>query len=42
VTAATDVDHILDRRPHPELALDRDNLQPLCRRCHNAKRADRR
>lgn len=32
------VDHVLPRKARPDLALDRDNLQNLCRPCHNAKR----
>ncbi|WP_144634152.1 HNH endonuclease [Priestia megaterium] len=32
-----DVDHIKDIYTHPELALDMDNLQTLCVKCHNRK-----
>jgi 5-methylcytosine-specific restriction enzyme A len=35
------VDHVLDRKARPDLALDRDNLQGLCKACHNAKRSGR-
>lgn len=31
------VDHILPRKYYPELALDIDNLQPLCSRCNKKK-----
>lgn len=34
LVAAEDVDHILPRRTHPELALDWNNLQSLCKTCH--------
>ena len=30
------VDHIKKRKQHPELALRLDNLQTLCRHCHNS------
>jgi 5-methylcytosine-specific restriction endonuclease McrA len=33
------VDHILEKRLHPELVEDPDNLQVLCRPCHSAKTA---
>lgn len=32
-----EIDHIKSVREHPELALDEDNLQTLCRVCHKAK-----
>jgi 5-methylcytosine-specific restriction enzyme A len=38
VTPAIDVHHVLDRKPNPDKAFDWDNLQALCRECHNAKR----
>ncbi|MBO0961454.1 HNH endonuclease [Neobacillus sp. MM2021_6] len=31
------VDHIKELEDHPELALDKDNLETLCVRCHNIK-----
>ncbi len=31
------VDHVLPRASHPELALDLENLQTLCVRCHGEK-----
>ena len=30
-------DHIKPRETHPELALDVDNVQTLCERCHGEK-----
>lgn len=41
VELATDVHHVRERRDHPGLALDPDNLQALCKRCHAAKRLTR-
>ncbi|MBX3499372.1 MAG: HNH endonuclease [Alphaproteobacteria bacterium] len=38
--AIIQVDHILPRRDHPELALDPGNLQVLCRPCNLGKGAD--
>lgn len=32
-----EVDHIQSIIDKPELVLDANNLQPLCRECHNAK-----
>jgi 5-methylcytosine-specific restriction enzyme A len=32
-----DVDHIKEIYTHPELALDIDNLEVLCVKCHNKK-----
>jgi 5-methylcytosine-specific restriction endonuclease McrA len=40
VVATEAIDHILDRKERPDLALDRENLQGLCKGCHNAKRRD--
>lgn len=37
VRVATEVDHILDIATHPELRLDDDNLQSLCKPCHSKK-----
>jgi predicted kinase len=37
ITAATLVDHILPLKQRPDLALAWDNLQPLCRTCHDKK-----
>lgn len=31
------VDHIKELEDHPELALDKENLETLCVRCHNIK-----
>ncbi|OCA84495.1 alpha/beta hydrolase [Bacillus sp. FJAT-27225] len=31
------VDHIKELEDHPELALDDDNLETLCVKCHNIK-----
>lgn len=38
VTAAEHVHHLKERKDHPELALDWDNLEALCQPCHNGKR----
>jgi 5-methylcytosine-specific restriction protein A len=38
--AARHVHHVKDRKAHPDLALDWDNLQALCVGCHNRKRAE--
>jgi 5-methylcytosine-specific restriction protein A len=35
---ATDVHHKLERKDRPDLALDLDNLESLCKACHGAKR----
>lgn len=37
VTAAVDVDHIHSIQLRPDLRLDLDNLQSLCRACHVKK-----
>lgn len=37
-TAASHVDHILERKVRPDLAFDMDNLQALCQPCHQRKR----
>ena len=37
VEPAVDVDHVLPRDTHPELALDYANLQCLCKSHHTAK-----
>lgn len=44
VTAATVVDHIVRVRVRPDLRLDMENLQPLCKPCHDsaAQSRDRR
>jgi 5-methylcytosine-specific restriction protein A len=39
VTAATLVDHVVAHRGDVGRFWDRDNWQPLCRSCHNAKTA---
>lgn len=33
------VDHVLDRRQRPDLALVRSNLRGLCKRCHDSRTA---
>jgi 5-methylcytosine-specific restriction endonuclease McrA len=38
VVPATEVHHVKERREYPDLELDYDNLQSLCRDCHAAKR----
>lgn len=44
VTAATVVDHKIRIKERPDLRLDRDNFQPLCKSCHDgaAQSRDRR
>lgn len=37
VREANVVDHIKELKEYPDLALDNDNLVPLCHTCHNAK-----
>lgn len=37
VRPATLVDHIKSIEEFPDLALDEDNLQPLCEKCHRDK-----
>jgi 5-methylcytosine-specific restriction endonuclease McrA len=34
---ATEVDHIIDITDAPDLRLEHDNLQSLCKPCHSAK-----
>ena len=34
---AIDVDHVLPRKTHPQLALEIGNLESLCKRCHARK-----
>ena len=34
ITASVEVDHILPIATHPELALVRENLRALCKKCH--------
>ena len=41
ITQATEVDHIVELRDGGAF-LDRDNLQPLCSECHDAKTYKRR
>jgi 5-methylcytosine-specific restriction protein A len=38
VTIAQQVHHVKDLETHPELALEWDNLESLCRSCHNGMR----
>jgi 5-methylcytosine-specific restriction protein A len=40
-TAAQQVHHRIDRRVRPDLAYDLGNLESVCIKCHNAKRAAR-
>lgn len=35
--AVLEVDHIKELKYFPELAMDNDNLQTLCKECHNKK-----
>lgn len=44
VTTATVVDHIIRVKVRPDLRLVRENLQPLCKSCHDsaAQSRDRR
>ncbi len=37
IEPAIDVHHIKERTSHPDLALDWDNLQSLCKPCHTMK-----
>jgi 5-methylcytosine-specific restriction protein A len=39
-TPAAHVHHVRDRKQHPALALDIENLQALCVGCHNRKRRE--
>ena len=41
-TLACEVDHIIRMSERPDLRLDADNLQSLCRPCHAAKSAAER
>lgn len=36
LTPATEVHHIKEVKPHPELALEFDNLESLCKPCHSS------
>lgn len=38
ITEAKHVHHVLPRKTHPHLALDWDNLEALCVKCHNARK----
>ena len=38
VTAADTVHHKEERKKRPDLALDIDNLESVCRKCHGEKR----
>lgn len=38
VTEAKHVHHLKERKDHPELALEWNNLEALCQPCHNGKR----
>lgn len=40
LTPAIDVDHIKSLATNPELCLTLDNLQGLCKECHNLKTKD--
>lgn len=40
VVVADQVHHRRERRDRPDLALDLDNLESLCRPCHNSARRD--
>lgn len=37
VTPAVEVDHIFPIRQRPDLRLERSNLRPICRPCHQAR-----
>lgn len=37
MVAANEVDHLIDIAVRPDLRLDADNLQALCKRCHSRK-----
>ncbi|SJZ89574.1 HNH endonuclease [Pilibacter termitis] len=36
-SATLEVDHIKELKDYPELALDKDNLRTLCKKCHNER-----
>lgn len=42
IETAKDVDHIVPLAVRPDLAFDLDNLQGLCRACHNRKTSEGR
>jgi 5-methylcytosine-specific restriction protein A len=42
IEPATQVDHVKDRKDHPELALDQSNLRSLCLSHHSRKTASTR
>ena len=37
VSSAVECDHVKPVRKYPNLVYNRDNLQPLCRKCHRIK-----
>lgn len=39
ITPATVVDHVVSHKGNLELFWDEDNLQPLCKNCHDSKTA---
>lgn len=41
ITPAEQVHHKVERKARPDLAYEMDNLESVCRPCHNAKRATR-
>jgi 5-methylcytosine-specific restriction enzyme A len=41
-TLATEVHHIKARASHPHLAMDKTNLESLCKPCHSSKTASER
>lgn len=38
IEPATEVHHVRERKTHPDLALDWDNLKALCHTCHLSQR----